>query len=186
MPKRIDIDAVYFATLELFCRRGYGATTTKEIAARAQVNEVTLFRRFGSKAALIEAAIRHGLTNSPFGQLEASDDAHADMLEIVRSYLSAYEHFGELVLTLIAQLSHYPELRGAAEALMPNMQNVSRIIASHQEAGRIKPGNAFQMSLNLIAPLAVAGFMSQSGLGPEHQGLDVDAHVRNFLTGHAL
>lgn len=42
---------------ELFTERGYRATTTKEIAARADVAELTLFRQFGSKVEVFEEAI---------------------------------------------------------------------------------------------------------------------------------
>lgn len=45
------------ASHELFTERGYRATTTKEIAARAGVAEPTLFRHFGSKVDLFDAAI---------------------------------------------------------------------------------------------------------------------------------
>lgn len=43
------------AALELFGSRGFAGTTTKEIAKRAGVNEVTLFRTFGSKQGLYTA-----------------------------------------------------------------------------------------------------------------------------------
>jgi len=42
---------------ELFAERGYHAVTTKELCQRAGVAETTLFRHFGSKAELFEAAI---------------------------------------------------------------------------------------------------------------------------------
>ncbi|HEY1970561.1 MAG TPA: helix-turn-helix domain-containing protein [Pseudonocardia sp.] len=45
------------AARELFQVKGYGATTTKEIAARAGVAEALLFTNFGSKAHLFEIAI---------------------------------------------------------------------------------------------------------------------------------
>lgn len=45
------------AARELFQLKGYGATTTKEIAGRAGVAEALLFTNFGSKARLFEAAI---------------------------------------------------------------------------------------------------------------------------------
>lgn len=45
------------ASHELFTERGYRATTTKEIAARAGVAEPTLFRHFGSKVDVFEASI---------------------------------------------------------------------------------------------------------------------------------
>lgn len=43
------------AARDLFTERGYAATTTRAIAERAGVNEVTLFRRFTSKAGILRA-----------------------------------------------------------------------------------------------------------------------------------
>ena len=48
---------ILVAARQLFQSKGYGATTTKEIAARAGVAEALLFTNFGSKAQLFEAAI---------------------------------------------------------------------------------------------------------------------------------
>ncbi len=43
------------ATRQIFERNGTRGTTTREVAERAGVNEATLFRHFGSKAALLVA-----------------------------------------------------------------------------------------------------------------------------------
>jgi TetR/AcrR family transcriptional repressor of mexJK operon len=43
------------ATRQIFERNGTRGTTTREVAERAGVNEATLFRHFGSKAALLSA-----------------------------------------------------------------------------------------------------------------------------------
>jgi AcrR family transcriptional regulator len=186
VPKSIDLDSVFVATTEVFCERGFGGTTTKEIAERAKVNEATLFRRFGTKVALIEAAITEVLSNAPFGQVPASDDIEVDLIGVVRSFMETHEEFGGLVMTLIAQVTHYPELRGAGAALVPNMQAVGRIIASHQEKGRIREGSADKFALDLIAPLAIANFMKVSELAPWHGDIDVEEHVKTFLSGHAV
>lgn len=45
------------AALELFIDQGIAATTTKAIAERAEVNEVTLFRQFGNKNGLLLAIL---------------------------------------------------------------------------------------------------------------------------------
>ena len=66
MPKVIDTDRLFRTTTLLFAERGYVATTTLEIAKRAGVNEVTLFRRYKNKANLISAALTHCLAVSPF------------------------------------------------------------------------------------------------------------------------
>jgi AcrR family transcriptional regulator len=45
------------AAAEVFAEKGYAASTTRELAAAAGVNEVTLFRHFGSKSNLLTAVI---------------------------------------------------------------------------------------------------------------------------------
>ena len=45
------------AASELFAERGFHATTTRQIAACAGVNEVTLFRHFGSKSELFDRVL---------------------------------------------------------------------------------------------------------------------------------
>lgn len=47
------------AALRVYAECGFRGATTRRIAEEAGVNEVTLFRQFGSKAALIEAAVEH-------------------------------------------------------------------------------------------------------------------------------
>jgi AcrR family transcriptional regulator len=50
-------DRIIDAALELMFERGYDGTTTRTIAERADVNEVTLFRQFGTKRNLLMAVI---------------------------------------------------------------------------------------------------------------------------------
>ncbi|WP_428645875.1 TetR/AcrR family transcriptional regulator [Roseibium sp.] len=184
MPRNVDISEIYSATVELFCERGFGGTTTKEIAERAGVNEVTLFRRFGSKAALMEAAISDTLSKAPFAQVSASDDVVIDLRKVVEGYLATFETHSGLALTLFSQVPRQPELRGVTPVLMQNMQSVARIVATHQAKGRIRPGDPIRFTIDLIAPLAITGFVKEMGIGPGHAGLDVGEYVRTYLAGH--
>ncbi len=52
-------DQILDAAARVYAEHGFRGATTRLIAEAADVNEVTLFRTFGSKAALIEAALRH-------------------------------------------------------------------------------------------------------------------------------
>jgi len=45
--------------LKLFSEKGYYPTTTKEIASASGVNELTIFRHFGSKANLFQLTTEH-------------------------------------------------------------------------------------------------------------------------------
>jgi len=49
-------DKLLLAAIDLMAEKGFNGVTTKEIAAAAGVNEVTLFRNFGTKQNLLEAA----------------------------------------------------------------------------------------------------------------------------------
>ena len=49
------------AALEIFSENGFNGATTKAIAEKAGVNEVTLFRHFGNKEALFNAVIERDL-----------------------------------------------------------------------------------------------------------------------------
>ena len=48
-PRKSTKARLIEAALDLFAERGVTETTTKAVAERAQVNEVTLFRNFGNK-----------------------------------------------------------------------------------------------------------------------------------------
>ncbi|MDQ6924943.1 MAG: TetR/AcrR family transcriptional regulator [Candidatus Eremiobacteraeota bacterium] len=52
-------DQILAAAARVYAEHGFRGATTRRIADAAGVNEVTLFRTYGSKAALIEAALRH-------------------------------------------------------------------------------------------------------------------------------
>ncbi|HTK66083.1 MAG TPA: helix-turn-helix domain-containing protein [Pseudonocardia sp.] len=45
------------AARDLFAKRGYAATTTRDVALEAGVDEATIYRHFGSKAKLFETAV---------------------------------------------------------------------------------------------------------------------------------
>ena len=46
------------STMNLIMERGYSATTTKDIAAQAGVNECTIFRKFKGKKEIVLSAMQ--------------------------------------------------------------------------------------------------------------------------------
>ncbi len=55
MPKVIADMQIFQAVMEIIAARGYAGATTRQIAEAAGVSEVTLFRKYGSKAELVKA-----------------------------------------------------------------------------------------------------------------------------------
>ncbi len=59
MSKVSKRDSIINAALELFSANGYTDTTTKLIADKAGVNEVTIFRHFGNKDSLFQEVTKN-------------------------------------------------------------------------------------------------------------------------------
>lgn len=77
------------AAMEQIMERGYVATTTKEIAAKAGVNECTIFRRFGGKKEIVLAAMstekwNPGLKEADFVWI---GEPETDLIEFSRTYM---------------------------------------------------------------------------------------------------
>lgn len=82
-------DKLLSAAIDLMAEKGYNGVTTKEIAAAAGLNEVTLFRHFGSKQNLLEAAFNRFHYSEEMKMLFSEKlvwDLQADLLLISRSY----------------------------------------------------------------------------------------------------
>lgn len=71
MSKKKTRERMLTAALELFSEKGYAGTSTREIAERAGVNHITLFRHFGSKENLFqESVISHKTYRDYFPKIE--------------------------------------------------------------------------------------------------------------------
>ncbi|MGM0884450.1 MAG: TetR/AcrR family transcriptional regulator [Bacillota bacterium] len=82
-------DKLLSAAIDLIAEKGYNGVSTKEIAAAAGLNEVTLFRQFGSKQYLFEAAIDRFHYTEEMKKLfneKLTWDLHEDLLLISRTY----------------------------------------------------------------------------------------------------
>lgn len=66
MPSR---DRILEAAARVYGEYGFRGATTRRIATEAGVNEITVFRHFGSKEALIKEAIRVHATQPPLVEL---------------------------------------------------------------------------------------------------------------------
>ncbi|HUF65902.1 MAG TPA: TetR/AcrR family transcriptional regulator [Gemmatimonadaceae bacterium] len=118
------------AALEAYGQKGFRGATTRRIAALAGVNEVTIFRHFGSKHALLTEALSHqapvpvtalpSVPASPLAELSQWTEAHLRSLatrgQVLRASLGDLEERPELVNGAIAfqrealtELSEYLE-----------------------------------------------------------------------------
>ena len=65
----ISRERILEAAARVYAKHGFRGATTRLIAAEAGVNEVTLFRTFGSKGALLEAVLEENDTGDEVSPL---------------------------------------------------------------------------------------------------------------------
>jgi AcrR family transcriptional regulator len=111
MPKVIADMKIFQAVMEIIAERGYAGATTRQIAEAARVSEVTLFRKYGSKAELVKRAINALVEQSEFeSATHYTGDVRADLLRVLQAYQESvilHEHF---FFALFAEFSRAPEL----------------------------------------------------------------------------
>ena len=100
------------AALELFSSQGVTETTTRQIAELARVNEVTLFRQFGSKQGLLLAVIEDSAVFTHLAEAlreQVNQTSHLD--EALRNYASAriqaLEQIPELLRSVVGEAGQY-------------------------------------------------------------------------------
>ncbi|MGV2827373.1 TetR family transcriptional regulator [Myxosarcina sp. GI1(2024)] len=101
------------AALDLFAERGVTETTTKAVAERANVNEVTLFRNFGNKYRLLLAVIQDSAVFAKLihGLVERANNKQtvAEFLqEYAKESLNTLEKAPDLVRSVVGEAGNYP------------------------------------------------------------------------------
>jgi AcrR family transcriptional regulator len=131
------------ATVQLFSERGYDRATTRAIAVLAGVNEVTLFRHFGSKKSLFQAMLRH---NSALPGLEfalrerLTGDYQQDLLILATQILTLLHARRKEIIMLLAEAERQPEmLEMVAFVPMQQRQMVSDYLKWQMAQGHVRP-----------------------------------------------
>ncbi|MEO1392451.1 MAG: helix-turn-helix domain-containing protein [Cyanobacteria bacterium J06634_5] len=123
------------SALALFSHQGITATTTKEIAEQAGVNEVTLFRQFGSKQGLLLAVLQE---SSMLGKMQAAltdiVGANNPLLAYGEVGLDLLGNVPELVRSLIGESGQFPpeNLQALGQALRQANQQTTGYLRSAQ------------------------------------------------------
>ena len=108
-------DEILAAAAEVFAQHGFRGSTTRRIADAAGVNEITLFRQFGSKEALIRESMRHmtqsvGLSKLP----EAPVDPEAELTDWSESYIQHLRLRSSIIRKTMGEIEERPEMSECA------------------------------------------------------------------------
>lgn len=106
-------DKLLEVTIRIFAEAGYHGTTTRRVAQEAGVNEVTLFRHFGSKETLVREALAAAARRS---RPMLSADLPDPVAELHRWTLALFYYYYEnrqLIRRLMGEMVERQELASA-------------------------------------------------------------------------
>ncbi|MCG6136931.1 MAG: TetR/AcrR family transcriptional regulator [Nostoc sp. LLA-1] len=160
------------SALELFTAQGVSATTTRQIAEKAEVNEVTLFRHFGNKHGLLlsvleESAAFKNLGESLVQRATPPGDIYQALKDYASDSLQALERIPELVRSVVGEAKQYPmeNRRALGRGLTEANRYVAEYLATVIQQGDLNtdlPAEKLASLLNgMILGYAVIEFTSE-------------------------
>lgn len=159
------------AALDLFAEKGFAATRSEEVAARAGVSKGTLFLYFQSKEELFKAVVvenlggRFALWNQEFENFEGST---ADMLRYCMRVW--WERVGStkasgLTKLMMSEGRNFPELAEfyRAQVVRPAHDLMRRILQRGIDSGEFAPIDVDHAIYAVIAPMLFLMLWKHSG-----------------------
>jgi AcrR family transcriptional regulator len=186
MARQIDDNDIFEATIDVLLAKGYAGATTKTIARKAGVNEVTLFRRYGSKAQLVAAAMTHEREQMAVDSIVYTGDVTADLVRVVELYHSATPRQSQLMLLIVSDMARYPDLRETLQIPFQMVREFGRIITRYQEEGQLREGDPILIVGALLGPVIVNTMLRSADALQIIPPIAVETHVERFLGGYGV
>lgn len=133
-------DAILEAVRALITEIGYDAMRIDQVAARAKASKATIYRRWTGKADLA-VAVLHRLNAVPPAR-ESSGELRADLLDVMRDYLSSHHGDDAFMAGISAALQRDAELRGMVreQLVLPFRDAVTRTLVWAVDRGELPAG----------------------------------------------
>ena len=104
-------DRLLDAAARVYAETGYRGATTRRIAQEAGVNEITLFRHFGSKTTLIIEAVRQANLRHDCPQVPAAPgDPVTELRTWVHDELNHLTKMRSIIRTALGEVEERPEI----------------------------------------------------------------------------
>lgn len=182
LPAAIPKERILDAVLWVWREQGYASATTAEVARRAGVVEVTLFRRFGDKATLFSAALAREADLLRAAAPEYTGDIARDLLGVVAAYDRMLSRNAAIIIDFLRSAPHIEDLKKSAPSPLVAINQLARILEMHQRAGNLTGGDARTELAELLGPVLLKRMLSQAQPGLELSN-DLPSLVQRYLHG---
>lgn len=142
---------ILFTALDLFVRKGYVATTIRDIAGEAHMSVGLLFNYFETKERLCEELVKIGLKGTQLTMQQNSQSGIAFFEEAVKGilyFLKEQPWIGKMFV-FMAQVQRSEGVPSGAKALAMQVDNIEqsvKMIKQGQQEGSIREGNPLALS----------------------------------------
>ena len=130
--------------------RGYVRATTRAIAEAAGVNEVTLFRHFGSKRNLLQALVQTHSAIPDFIELvekRLSRNYRRDLNVLGTAFFRALTERRNALRVMLCEAEEVPEVRDIMAQIPGQLRQLTtRYIQSHIDSGEVRDLGAEYMA----------------------------------------
>ena len=179
------------AALDLFVEKGFAATKSEEVAARAGVSKGTLFLYFPSKEELFKAVVRENVVKAVTeGVLEAANFKGPSRQLLKNLMLAWWRRYGStkasgITKLIISEANSFPELAAfyQEEVIFPAMKLVKDVLERGRMQGEFKNFHTDHTAMAIIAPLLFL-IMSKHSTALCHEG-SAQPNPEEFIAQHA-
>ncbi|GEB31245.1 MULTISPECIES: TetR/AcrR family transcriptional regulator [Brevibacillus] len=161
-------ERILSAARQLMAQKGYKGATTRKISELAGVNEVTIFRHFKTKVAILEELLKDILEVRE--QLEQGlQGEFANVKEMLITYARTYYHLlverKEILMICIVEADNHPEVVKLFSSLpMTAVEVLGNKLTEFQEQGHLPKSDPCTAALMFISTFFYA-FMAKYRVG---------------------
>ena len=149
------------AALDLFVERGFAATRSEDVAARAGVSKGTLYLYYPSKEELLKAVISHNVVNQIAEGSEIIRRFEGNSAELLAMVLLLWwERIGDtrasgIIKLMTSEVRNFPEVAQfyVDEVVTPSNQMLAQVIQRGIDRGEFRAVNVPEVVHALVGPL---------------------------------
>jgi AcrR family transcriptional regulator len=185
------------AALQLFVEKGFSATRSDEVAARAGVSKGTLYLYFPSKEELFKAVVRTNLTALIAEGQNIADAFEGSSAELLRLLMHTWWQrvgdtaAGGIFKIIVAEVRNFPELAQfyTDEVVLPAHRLISGTLQRGIRRGEFRAVPLAEATHTLIAPMLFLALHKHSigacpAMGPDMDPVRlIDAQLDLVLHG---
>jgi AcrR family transcriptional regulator len=177
-------DKILSAAINLMEKKGYKAVTMREIAQVAGFSEMTLFRRFGCKKAILDAAVEkysYNLSMKRIFESEITYDIEHDLILIAKTYHKYMNQNKKIVMLAFQERHVHPEI---GKKTAENPKRLKEYLLQYLNEMKLKgkiTGQNIEASVMSFLWMNLGFFMAQFVSGAEVSQLGEDEFIQHSV-----